>query len=387
MKKTLSVVIALAMIASLASVLSLNASAAWDGTAKTAFSGAGTAEEPYKISSPEELAYLAAQVNGGENYSGKLFVQTADIDLGGREWTPIGSAKASAFGGVYDGNGHKITGLSITDNTLVNAGLFGFIHNAEAECGVMNLSLKGKIAIASPTVAVPFIGGLAGQTEGLHDAEAGAVKYWVKLINIENDVEIDVNSADTQPRLGGIVGQATSTYFEYAVNKAKISTVSTNVSRTGGIVGQCTRVSFIACRNDGDVTAEVTTNAKDCQVAGITSVISSYGGQGFLFRYCVNNGKITGISEKAAVKNGGIFAGTWDGTNPKNNDLKTLVSYCANNGAIYSECKDVTKNDCTGGLVSYVTYGGVTIENSVNASADIVSKGAFGTTQGKIGGI
>ena len=76
MKKLLSVILTLAMILSLATVLTVTSSAAaWNGTDDVSpeLSGEGTEANPYKITSGADFAYIRDQVNGGETFAGKYF--------------------------------------------------------------------------------------------------------------------------------------------------------------------------------------------------------------------------------------------------------------------------------------------------------------------------
>ena len=151
MKKTLAIILFASMIVSL---FVFPTSAAWDGTsASSALRGEGTQDDPYRIRHANDLAFLAKSVNEGNAYEGKYFVQTADIDLGGKEWTPIGfqdindaktDGKAAApFSGVYNGNGYKITGLSITEETTNHLGVFGYVMSGAVEAGIANLTVEG----------------------------------------------------------------------------------------------------------------------------------------------------------------------------------------------------------------------------------------------------
>ena len=89
----------------------------------TEFAGNGSQGTPYRISSAAELAYLAKMVNGGETYDGKFFELTANIDLGGKEWTPIGTSNKQFFG-KFNGNGNTISKLTISGGD--NLGLFAY---------------------------------------------------------------------------------------------------------------------------------------------------------------------------------------------------------------------------------------------------------------------
>lgn len=124
-----------------------NAADAWNGTDNTSWytdaeEDAGTADKPYEISTAEQLAGLAQLVNGGTNFSGKTIKLTADIDLGDKEWTPIGNDDGSynyyEFKGTFDGDGHIICNLNVPDTAL--PGLFG-----QATGVIQNLIVKGEV--------------------------------------------------------------------------------------------------------------------------------------------------------------------------------------------------------------------------------------------------
>ena len=94
----------------------------WDGSAAEAFGGGeGTENDPYRIRSAAQLAFLAQEVTAGESYAGKHFSLDCNLDLNRLGWTPIGNGECP-FGGVFDGNGHSIANLSITVGTRLEAG-------------------------------------------------------------------------------------------------------------------------------------------------------------------------------------------------------------------------------------------------------------------------
>ena len=97
-KRILSCFMALALCLTLLPTAALAADGAWDGSIATAFAGGtGTESDPYQIANGAELAYLASSVNSGETYTGKNFVLTANIDLNGLPWTPIGNSFSDAL--------------------------------------------------------------------------------------------------------------------------------------------------------------------------------------------------------------------------------------------------------------------------------------------------
>ncbi len=126
-------------------------------------------DKTYTISTPQNLAWVAAQVNGGNTFSGYTLDVTADLDLSGHFWTPIGSYTTSSnkkpFCGILNGSRHKITGLKIgtvetPETTLKYAGLFGYVNSAQIhDLGLEDVAIYVKTSSA-------YLGGMAGSIEG-----------------------------------------------------------------------------------------------------------------------------------------------------------------------------------------------------------------------------
>ena len=139
----------------------------WNGSVASSFGGgSGSKEDPYLINTPDELAYLASQVNKGVIYEDKYFKQTHSFDLCHREWTPIGIDNANAMSGSYDGGGHIIANLRCT---AVSAGLFGIVSEVSKE--IKNIGLKGINILRNPDVIpqgeVPCAGLIAAKNHTL----------------------------------------------------------------------------------------------------------------------------------------------------------------------------------------------------------------------------
>lgn len=94
----------------------------WIESATEFAAGNGSQGAPYQISTAGELANLAKMVNGGETDENTYFELTADINLGGKEWTPIGT-KDNRFLGKFNGNGNTIKNLKISGG---DSGLFAY---------------------------------------------------------------------------------------------------------------------------------------------------------------------------------------------------------------------------------------------------------------------
>ena len=191
---------------------------AWTGTVATSYSsGDGSKANPYQISSAEELAYLAKQVNEGNDYSGRYFMITTDIDLSESYWVPIGNGKSRAFKGSVEGAGNTINNILIKGDYNYR-GLFG--HTGEG-CIIKNLSISaGKIEGAS------YVGGLTGYSKStkiesviVRNIEFKATKYLggisgrSKLSTFENITVQDVSFSDAN-YVGGIVGYTDTKTFD-----------------------------------------------------------------------------------------------------------------------------------------------------------------------------
>jgi len=130
----------LTLIASLglfAMPLPAQATACTGGTDFTS-TGDGTVSDPYEISSASDLIFLS------NNQGGRLsshFTQTANIDLAGCAFTPIGSI-AAPFSGTYKGSGKTISGLSVAA-TSAGAGLFGRLSGSVEKLGLTSVQITG----------------------------------------------------------------------------------------------------------------------------------------------------------------------------------------------------------------------------------------------------
>lgn len=116
----------------------------WDGSTTTAIT---ESNNTYEVYTGAQLAWVAQQVNSGNNFSGKTVTLMKDIDLGNHNWTPIGNMNDTytAFAGIFDGNGNTIYNLrSISQGTInnVSAGLFGAITGDIESVNVQNAYIQ-----------------------------------------------------------------------------------------------------------------------------------------------------------------------------------------------------------------------------------------------------
>lgn len=167
------------------------------GKARFAFSGgSGSAEDPYTVSSEAGLKYLAEQVAAGNDYAGQYIKLSSDIALSG-EWTPIGTS-SNMFAGAFDGNGHTISGLTVTDNTLGYIGLFGYVKNGTV---IKNLKLSNASISVSAAAQNVYAGALVGFVKVDSKGTASTV-----IDNCYASGSISVSTANKMAAVGGLVG-------------------------------------------------------------------------------------------------------------------------------------------------------------------------------------
>lgn len=141
--------------------------------------GTGTQQDPWLITSQADLIALAEFLNSGNaetfdtenagvgNCHGYYFKQTADIDLTGVTWEPIGySGGGYYFAGNYDGDGHTISNATSTGKNdadgFATAGIFGWVAFGSVE----NLHVKNANFVATGHNEYSYVGGIAGVCYG-----------------------------------------------------------------------------------------------------------------------------------------------------------------------------------------------------------------------------
>ena len=155
-KRLLSALLAVCMVMTMAPVAfavdgngATGSVASWDGTTvDTSWNEEGNAEV-YTMQDAADLAGLAQLVNEGNNFSGKTIKLGADIDLSGKEWTPIGTS-GKPFSGTFDGNEKTISNLSINTPKKSNVGLFGYTADGEVKnFTLQNAEVAGRLEVGA----------------------------------------------------------------------------------------------------------------------------------------------------------------------------------------------------------------------------------------------
>lgn len=344
----------------------------WDGTVAEGFAGGtGTQEDPYKIATGAQLAYLAQEsikVAGNKSYGdGIYYILTNSIDLNNHAWTPIGYNGGTTttykwFAGSFDGNGYTIANMLFDDDTKLGAGLFGGMKGS-----VSNLTLHGSITAKNRVgglfyygqgaeianvysyVDINFadakgvVGGIAGTVEkstsitgceffgnisvaaeGVVAADVGGISGSVTASTVENCANYGSIGGDIK-EVGGIAGKAAS--GAVIADCCNFGTIAGSCTSAGGIAGLSTASTISGCKNYGEISATSATG----RVGGIAGNVYS---AGMMIEDCENYGNVYGYFQV-----GGIA-----GYNTQD------VQNCVNYGMVQAE------TDYAGGIVGQ--YGG-----------------------------
>ena len=265
--------------------------------------GSGTEEDPYQVSTPEQL-------NEVRNNLDKYFIQINDIDMSeatseggiywndGKGWEPIGT-NSDRFRGVYNGNKHCIEGLNINDFTDNTAGLFGYAaagailecitmtdgeyrleptsetgnnifyigcivaytgENKSKTTEVSNCVNVNKITITgeSKTKNTVYIGGIGGKFMNTHT---------YMCLNMG---EIYIDNAGNTIGVGGVIGGFQTETIEKCSNAGNIECVGYNNLDMSGICNELIQANIKQCCNTGNIIVYDDVS-KNPWVAGITS--------------------------------------------------------------------------------------------------------------------
>lgn len=214
----------------------------------------------YTVTSADGLMNIAELVNGGK--SNINITLDTDIDLTGKDWTPIGTDYDNSYKGTFDGGGHTITGLTFTTNDEF-AGLFGWLNRAGT---VKNVVMEG-VQITSNQIYGGSIGGVVGYSWGTIEncSVSGSVSGTVYVggvvgAQIGGSITGCSSSATVKGTVdvGGVAGQTNSSATLtacYATGNVIIEMDPKKNIAGGGLVGMNAGSSLLACYATGNVTS------------------------------------------------------------------------------------------------------------------------------------
>ena len=214
----------------------------------------------YTVTSADGLMNIAELVNGGK--SDINITLDTDIDLTGKDWTPIGTDYDNSYKGTFDGGGHTITGLTFTTNDKY-AGLFGWLNKAGT---VKNVVMEG-VQITNNRSWSAFAGGVAGYSWGTIEncSVSGSVSgtvYVGGVVGAQIDGSITGCSSSATVKgtvdVGGVAGQTNSSATLtacYATGNVIIEIDPVKNISGGGLVGFNGGNGVLACYATGNVTS------------------------------------------------------------------------------------------------------------------------------------
>ena len=214
----------------------------------------------YTVTSADGLMNIAELVNGGK--SDINITLDTDIDLTGKDWTPIGTDYDNSYKGTFDGGGHTITGLTFTTNDKY-AGLFGWLNKAGT---VKNVVMEG-VQITNNRSWSAFAGGVAGYSWGTIEncSVSGSVSgtvYVGGVVGAQIDGSITGCSSSATVKgttdVGGVAGQTNSSATLtacYATGNVIIEIDPVRNIAGGGLVGFNGGNGVRACYATGNVTS------------------------------------------------------------------------------------------------------------------------------------
>ena len=321
--------------------------------------GTGTQKDPWLIASQEDLIALAEFLNSGNaeqfdaeaagigNCHGYYFKQTADIDLTGVTWEPIGYSGNYYFAGNYNGGGHSITNAVSTGKVdpdgFATAGIFGWVAFGSVE----NLHVKNANFVATGQNNYSYVGGIAGVCYGSSIKNCSVVNS-----SLESKRNNNNNCA------GSIVGYSTGGTFEKcAAENNQVKTMAYG----GGFVGEVDddpsygagTSTFTNC-----YTANCSVSSKTDDVQGV-SLVGGFVGEMTDAALTVNNCYVyramlsTEGTAVPGIKATGVFAGhLWGGSSIV--DTNCFFGACGtteNAGTASEKTEEEFRNGTVAGLL------------------------------------
>lgn len=303
MKKLITLFSALLVAASLPAQIT------WKMFAANEFAGgSGTEEDPYLISTPNQLAKIAKDCDNGNDWLDTYFLLTDDIDLKGYSWEPIGGTTSeTTFWGHIDGGGHSLANMQVYQPS----GYFtaGFVSTLDAEGSIRRLTIASG-SVTGSACAGAFAAICSGVIEDCtnHASVDATMSMGGYAGGIAGYLRQSLNGGDANQRI------------TRCVNYGSVSASNNNGMVAGGIVASAYLNSTIEqCANLGAV------NAGNATAGGIVGIVGS---TGVKVTDCYNTADIlTGQLLQA----GGIVGMVGDA---KGASVDVTISNCYNAGYI-----------------------------------------------------
>lgn len=344
--------------------------------------GNGTPEDPYRITSADDLAKIQEAIlnfhnNGNLVNSYTCFEQQNDISMANYNdqcgwegnWYQIGLSASYPFTGYYDGNGYTIRDLKMLDKNAVGASLFGFVNQAI----ISNLTIEkatitgygalsaivGAVTTKGGSINKTFIKGCVVKKSTIESRSDGVVTDGMAIGGIAGMVDPNVNlwidscsvedcTINGAIAVGGILGGGTVYSMTQITNSHNRNTkVTASYNCAGGIVGYADTLYVYSCSNNGTIKGAASTTAPPGNLpansiynggiaggSGLSTIISSR-----------NSGTVQGSRGV-----GGIIGSTLVTTQPRTYYNNTFIGFCSNS-------RNINGDSYIGGLCGEAQLG------------------------------
>ena len=284
--------------------------AQWDGTSAPWTQGSGTQANPYLIETPQQLAYLSDMVSGGvSSYQNTYFLQTTDLDMTNRPWTPIGDDTSRAFKGHYNGGNHQIERVFVNNSTYNFQGLFGCVIGGS----VRNVKCEVRINHLDPLLN-HYAGGVCAY---LRDGLIERCVHTGLISDTNSTIVRDLgNYENLYNYIGGVVAYALNSSVSKCGNNSTLVTfcnANENVYgfpyyygayshssclKIAGVVGYLVNGCVSQCYNRGNISALVynafynnsTNYSRSSLASGIANTSDNMNAN--MVEYCYNTGSV-----------------------------------------------------------------------------------------------
>ncbi|MDD4839787.1 MAG: InlB B-repeat-containing protein [Clostridia bacterium] len=356
----------------------------------------------------------AAQLKAVANDLDATYYLENDINLGGAEWTPIGTA-SEPFAGYFMGNNHKVYGFKIT-KAVANAGLFGYVVKGTQSNSIVNLNVSNAtIGFTAEKMDVN-----AGIIAGVNENIISGCSVTSSSVSVTMKGSITVNTYNAYA--GGFVGVNKGTVSGTNSTTATVSAVTNNAYinlyvggfaalNEGTITGSSSAYGTPTARNTNSVNFSETYSAglvaiNNATISGAyvygsyTLVSEKQGGLVAENNGNINNSKVAGsftftvdnVGGIAGVNNSSITSCFANYITIKANDENNVGGIVGKNNedASVTGCSStgtITGADDVGGVVGENDSDGIINTSSSTANLTATNKGIFGVGAGSTGSI
>ena len=269
----------------LVAFLAIAGNAVWGQETSWIGEGTGTPEDPYQISTPDELKAFRDLVNGGDADACAILTDNIELDSS-EEWEPIGYADDASlkysYTGTFDGYGHTISGLCIgSDPQSIGSGLFRVV-------GIFDMWSfdKQRNGIVKNLIVEGSVGNISTDTNG--------IICGINIGTIQNCIN-NISGGDNKlTSLGGICGA------NYGSIIGCVNTGDITAGSVGGISAINYEGKIEQCYNEGNISATGYQEGS-FDLIGLAGGISAETGNGSSIFNCYNTGEIKSTDYAAGI--------------------------------------------------------------------------------------